>query len=77
MSPLVDFVGLPSTTPVTVTRRPSVASPSVEAGIARARERCRIPTAANPLVAGRISSWPYGSASGPRTVDERAARGRR
>ena len=43
-------------------------SPSVDASTARGAGTEPEPDARKPAAAGRISSWPYGSASGPETV---------
>ena len=67
MSPLVDFVGRASTVPCTFTSRPSRPSPreTTSAGIGSGSDS--VPATRMPPEAGRSSSWPYGSDSGPRT----------
>ncbi len=67
MSPLVDLVGLAATTPLRRTSRPSVDSLGPEGGRSEGAGAEPVPVATMPVAEGRISSWPYGSASGPVT----------
>ena len=68
MSPLVALLGLTTTVPVERTRRASVDSFGPPVSTSWGAGRDPLPSRATSPAAGRSSSWPYGSASGPRTV---------
>src|SRR5258706_1755861 len=68
MSPLVERVGRAWTTPVVPTIRPSLASPRLVESTGAGNGTDATPSVTKPEVSGRISIWPYGSASGPRTA---------
>ena len=67
ISPLVDLVGRVATIPLRRTSRPSVDSLGPAGGRSDGAGTEPVPIATTPAAAGRISSWPYGSASGPVT----------
>ncbi len=66
-SPPEPLVGRFGTTPLTTTRRLSVASPAASDPSAIGAGSVPGPTTTVPLASGRISSWPYGAASLPVT----------
>ena len=67
ISPLVDLVGPVATIPLRRTSRPSVNSLGPEGGRSEGAGTVPVPIGPMPAAEGRISSWPYGSASGPVT----------
>ena len=67
-SPLVPFAGAARTVPLSSASRPSVASPRSRPASRSGAGRLPLPVDRKPVLVGRSSSWPYGSASAPRTT---------
>ena len=67
MSLLVDRDADAEIVPVTRTRRPSLASPIAPASSTDGAGSTPVPIGVTPPVEARSSTWPYGSASAPRT----------